>query len=48
LGASTYVHDVERLSINTGGRRFRYYLLWLSTLPPGMQRATISGVTLFR
>ncbi|HEX4188297.1 MAG TPA: protein kinase [Solirubrobacteraceae bacterium] len=48
VGASTYVHNVERVSINAGGRPFRYYLLWLATLPPGMQRATISGVTLFR
>jgi serine/threonine-protein kinase len=48
LGASTYVHNRERVSISTGGRRFRYYLLWLSTLPPGAQRATISGVTLFK
>jgi serine/threonine-protein kinase len=48
LGASADVHGVERVAVNTGGRRFRYYLLWLTTLPPGMQRATISGVTLFR
>jgi serine/threonine-protein kinase len=48
LGASTYVHSVERVSVNTGGRRFRYYLIWLTTLPPGMQRATISAVTLLR
>jgi serine/threonine-protein kinase len=48
LGASQYVHGGERISLNTGGRRFRYYLLWLTTLPPGMQRATISDVTLFK
>jgi serine/threonine-protein kinase len=48
LGAGTNVHNVERVSINTAGRRFRYYLFWLTTLPPGMQRATISGMTLFR
>ncbi|HEY2398683.1 MAG TPA: protein kinase [Solirubrobacteraceae bacterium] len=48
VGASADVHGVERLALNTGGHRFRYYLLWLTTLPPGMQRATISGVTLFR
>jgi serine/threonine-protein kinase len=48
LGASQLVHGVERISLNTGGHRFRYYLLWLTTLPPGMQRATISDVTLFK
>jgi len=48
VGASTYVHNGERVKLNTGGRRYRYYLIWLSTLPPGMQRATISDVTLLR
>jgi serine/threonine-protein kinase len=48
IGASQLVHGGDRIGLNTGGRRFRYYLLWLSTLPPGMQRATISGVTLFK
>jgi serine/threonine-protein kinase len=48
LGASAYVHNRERIDINPPGRRFRYYLIWLATLPPGMQRATIAGVTLFR
>jgi serine/threonine-protein kinase len=48
VGSSTYVHNGERISLNTGGRRLRYYLIWLSTLPPGIQRATISDVTLLR
>jgi serine/threonine-protein kinase len=48
IGASQLVHGGDRIGLNTGGRRFRYYLLWLSTLPPGMQRATISDVTLFK
>jgi hypothetical protein len=48
VGAGASVRNVERVSLNTGGRRYRYYLLWLATLPPGAQRATISGVTLFR
>jgi serine/threonine-protein kinase len=48
LGTSGYVHSGDRITFNTGGRRFRYYLLWLSTLPPGMQRATISDVALLK
>jgi serine/threonine protein kinase len=47
VGASAYVHDRERISLNLGGRRSRYYLIWLSKLPPG-RRATIAEVTLFR
>jgi serine/threonine-protein kinase len=48
LGSSPLVHNRERNALNAGGNRFRYYLLWLTTLPPGSQRATISGVTLFK
>jgi serine/threonine-protein kinase len=48
IGTSPVVHGSDRISLNTAGRRYRYYLLWLSTLPPGMQRATIAEVTLFR
>jgi serine/threonine-protein kinase len=48
VGSSASVHNGERVTLNTGGRRFRYYLIWLSTLPPGMQRASISDVTLLR
>jgi hypothetical protein len=31
-----------------GARTFRYYLLWLTSLPPGMQLATINELTLFK
>jgi eukaryotic-like serine/threonine-protein kinase len=48
IGAIQAVHGGDRIGLNTGGHAFRYYLLWLSTLPPGMQRATISDVTLFK
>jgi serine/threonine-protein kinase len=47
FGSSGSVHGRERIQLSVGGHRFRYYLIWLSTLPPGMQRATISDVTLF-
>jgi tRNA A-37 threonylcarbamoyl transferase component Bud32 len=48
IGASQLVHSDDRIPLNTGGHRFRYYLLWLSTLPPGAQRATIADITLFK
>jgi serine/threonine-protein kinase len=47
FGASTSVHSRERINLSLGGQRLRYYLVWLTSLPPGMQRATISDVTLF-
>jgi eukaryotic-like serine/threonine-protein kinase len=47
VGASSYVHDGERLQLDLAGRRFRYYLIWISTLPPNMESASIGGLTLF-
>jgi len=47
-GASSYVHDGERIQLNPGGQRFRYYLVWITTLPPGMQSASIAELTLFK
>jgi eukaryotic-like serine/threonine-protein kinase len=48
LGASAHVHSSERIPLSLSGVRYRYYLVWLTTLPPGKQSATISGITLFR
>ncbi len=47
VGSSTAVHTGQRIFLSPPARR-RYYLVWLTTLPPGRQSATISGVTLFR
>ncbi len=48
VGASRYVHDNERIQINVSGRRYRYYLLWLTALPPQMESAAIAELTLFK
>lgn len=48
LGASSYVHDGERIALSTGGTRYRYYLLWLTTLPANMESASIDELTLFK
>ena len=47
VGASADVSDGERIRFHTSGR-YRYYLLWMTTLPPKHQSATISDLTLFR
>ncbi|MEA2271839.1 MAG: eukaryotic-like serine/threonine-protein kinase [Solirubrobacteraceae bacterium] len=36
------------LDIGTGGRRFRYYLIWITKLPPGRTKVQIAEVALFR
>ncbi len=48
FGSDTSVHSRERIPIDTSGHRFRYYLVWLTTLPPGKELASIAEVTLFR
>ncbi|HLL91893.1 MAG TPA: protein kinase [Solirubrobacteraceae bacterium] len=48
VGSSSYVHNGERVALALPGRPFRYYLLWMTSLPPGMRSATIADLTLFR
>jgi hypothetical protein len=48
VGASGDVHDHERIPLALSGRAHRYYLVWLTTLPPGMESATINELTMLR
>jgi len=48
VGQSAFVHDRERIQLNPGAQRFRYYLLWITTLPPNMESAAITELTLFK
>jgi tRNA A-37 threonylcarbamoyl transferase component Bud32 len=36
------------IALDTGGAVFRYYLLWITHLPPGSETAAISQLTLFK
>jgi len=47
VGTSADVHNDERITLNLSGHPYRYYLVWLTTLPPGMESATLSELTLF-
>ncbi|HUH82203.1 MAG TPA: protein kinase [Solirubrobacteraceae bacterium] len=48
VGSTAHLHSGERIPIRLGGSSYRYYLLWLTALPPGQQSASISEVSLFR
>ncbi len=37
-----------RVRLQLEGRRYRYYLIWMTALPPGMQSASIAELTLYR
>jgi eukaryotic-like serine/threonine-protein kinase len=47
VGQSAHVRSGERIPLRVQGAR-RYYLLWMTTLPPGKESATIAEVRLFR
>src|SRR6476646_8383694 len=47
LGSAENVRNGQRVRLSGGGT-YRYYLIWLTTLPPGQQSASISELTLFK
>jgi eukaryotic-like serine/threonine-protein kinase len=47
LASVSDVHNRQRIRI-AGGGSYRYYLVWLATLPPGQESASISELTLFK
>jgi tRNA A-37 threonylcarbamoyl transferase component Bud32 len=48
VGSSGSVRSGERIQLSQAGPRHRYYLIWMTTLPPGRQSASIADITLFR
>ena len=47
VASTPHLHSGERIPIDLHGASYRYYLLWLTGLPPGHQSAAISEVSLF-
>jgi serine/threonine-protein kinase len=47
VGEDPDVHNGAHIQLNLGGGRYRYYLVWITKLPPGMQSASIAELTLF-
>jgi eukaryotic-like serine/threonine-protein kinase len=48
LAASASVRTHQRFALNTHGRRYRFYLVWITKLPPGKTRAQIAEIALYR
>ena len=38
----------ERWQFTTKGKRYRYYMLWVTSLPPGQQQVRVSELTLYQ
>jgi serine/threonine-protein kinase len=47
VGHAPYVHHTQRIRL-TGTARYRYYLVWITRLPPGQNSASVNEVTLYR
>jgi len=48
LGSAAKVRNRQRIRLSSAATSYRYYLVWLTTLPPGQQSASISELTLFK
>jgi eukaryotic-like serine/threonine-protein kinase len=48
VGTSASVRSGARIPLRLQGRRYRYYLVWMTTLPPNSQRAEIADVVLLK
>ena len=48
VGSDPAVRNHAQIALNTGGKPYRYYLLWLTTLPPNNNMASIAELTLFK
>jgi eukaryotic-like serine/threonine-protein kinase len=46
VGGGTVTRREQRFSLDTGDRRYRYYLVWITKLPPGEKRVEISDVSI--
>jgi serine/threonine-protein kinase len=48
LGGGTVRSDRQRFKLDSRGQRYRYYLVWITALPPNAQRVEISELFLFQ
>jgi hypothetical protein len=48
IGGGTVRSDHQRFRLGVAGRRYRYYLVWITELPPDAQRVEIAEIFLFQ
>ena len=47
IGGARVASRRERIGLDTAGMRYRYYLVWITELPPDEQKVTIADLTLY-
>ncbi len=48
LGQASGVHNGQAIPIGTGTTRYRYYLIWITKLPPSSDSVSLNEVALYR
>jgi serine/threonine protein kinase len=48
VGSAGFVHHQQKIPINRAGRSYRYYLVWITKLPPRQDSASVNEITLYR
>jgi len=48
VGGAKGIRSREPISLDTAGQSFRYYLIWITKLPPDQKKVEISEVALTR
>jgi serine/threonine-protein kinase len=48
IAEAATIRNDTRIALDGGGHRYRYYLLWITQLPPGQESAAVSELGLFR
>ena len=48
MGGGLVRREDQRFRLSTRGERYRYFLVWITELPPNADRVEISEVALFQ
>jgi tRNA A-37 threonylcarbamoyl transferase component Bud32 len=48
IGGGAVRSDHQRFKLDAGGKRYRFYLVWITGLPPDQPRVEIAEIALFR
>jgi hypothetical protein len=48
VGGAPSVHSRQAIRINRADKKYRYYLVWIRSLPPGHDSASVNEITLYR
>mgnify|MGYP001437009156 CR=1 FL=1 len=48
VASMSSVRHSSDIQLSTGGQRYRYYLVWITSLPPGRQSVEINEILLYR